>query len=62
MKPRLIFSLLKTALSGPKQFLATESPLKMTKNVFYFTLKARFVLKIFKLLCSLFRHLGKRPG
>ena len=27
-----------------------ESPLKMMKDVFYFTLKALFVLKIFKLL------------
>ena len=27
-----------------------ESPLKMTKNAFYFTLKAYFVLKIFKFL------------
>ena len=26
-------------LSGLRQFLATESPLKFTKNVFYFTLK-----------------------
>ena len=31
-----------------------ESPLKMTKNVFYFILKALFVLKIFKFLCLLF--------
>ena len=31
-----------------------ESPLKMTKNVFYFILKALFVLKIFKFLSSLF--------
>ena len=28
----------------------TESSLKMTKNHFYFTLKALFVLKIFKFL------------
>ena len=28
-----------------------ESPLKMVKNVFYFKLKALFVLKIFKFLC-----------
>ena len=28
----------------------TESPLKMMKNTFYFTLKAAFVLKIFKFL------------
>ena len=33
-------------LSGLRKFLATESPLKMMKNAFYFTLKALFVLKI----------------
>ena len=38
------------------QFLTTESPLKMMKNVFYFTLKALFVLKIFKFLSWLFSH------
>ena len=41
---------LKDALSGLRQSLATESPLKMMKNAFYFTLKALFVLKIFKFL------------
>ena len=40
----------KGALSGLRQSLATESPLKMIKNAFYFTLKALFVLKIFKFL------------
>ena len=38
------------ALSGLIQFLATESPLKMMKNTFYFTLKALFILEIFKFL------------
>ena len=38
------------ALSGVKQFLVSESPLKMMKNAFYFTLKAFFVLKILKFL------------
>ena len=42
--------LFKGTLSGLKQFLAIESPLKMMKNVFYFTSKALFVLKIFKFL------------
>ena len=28
--------------------LAAESPLKVTRNAFYFTLKALLVLKIFK--------------
>ena len=43
-------SFMKGALSGLRQFLATESPLKMMKNSFYFTLKALFVLKTFKIL------------
>ena len=30
------------------------------KNVFYFILKALFVLKIFKFLSRLFGHVGKR--
>ena len=38
------------ALSGLKQFLTTESPLKIIKKSFYFTVKALFVLKIFKFL------------
>ena len=36
---------IKYALSGLKQFLASESPLKMLKNAFYFTLKPPFVPK-----------------
>ena len=51
---------LKGALSSLKQFLATESPLKTTTNVFYFTLKALFLLKIFKFLSSLFGQVVKR--
>ena len=38
------------ALSGPRQFLAIEIPLKMTKNAFCFTSEALFLLKIFKFL------------
>ena len=41
----------KTALkehSGLTQFFTTENPLEMMKNAFYYTLKALFVLKIFK--------------
>ena len=45
---------LKAVLSGLRQFLATESRLKMKKNTFYFTLNALFVLKIFKILSSIF--------
>ena len=40
----------KGALSGLRQFLATESSLEMMKNVFYFTVKAPFIFKIFKFL------------
>ena len=32
----------KDALSGMRKFVATESPFKMMKNAFYFTLKALF--------------------
>ena len=39
----------KGALSGLIQLLATESSLKMMKSSFCFTLKALFVLKIFKI-------------
>ena len=41
---------IKGALSGLRQFLSTERPLKMMRDVFYFILKALFVLKIFKYL------------
>ena len=41
---------IKGALSGLRQFLATESPLRVIENAFYFTSKALFVLKIFKVL------------
>ena len=36
-----------------------ESPLKMIKNAFYFTLKALFILKISKFLLWLFGHVEK---
>ena len=48
------------ALSDLRQYFATESPLKMIKNAFYFTSKALFVLKIFKFLSSLFGHVSQR--
>ena len=41
---------LKGALSGLRQFLATESPLKLMKNAFYFISKTLFILKGFKFL------------
>ena len=37
---------LQGALSGLRSFLATESPLKIIKNAFYFTSKALFIPKI----------------
>ena len=43
-------SAFKGAPSGLRHFLATEGPLKLMKNVFYFTLKALFILKISKFL------------
>ena len=46
------------ALSGLRQFLTTESPLKMIKNAF-FALKGLFVLKKFKFLSRLFGHVEK---
>ena len=51
---------LKGALSGLRQFLATECPLKIMKNAFHFTSKVLFVLKIFKFLSWLFFHVSKR--
>ena len=52
----------KVGLSSPKKICIIcliESPLKVMKNVFYFTLKALFIRKIFKFLSRLFRHKGK---
>ena len=44
---RTTVKLFKGTLSGLRQFMAIESPLKMMKNAFYFTSKSPFVLKIF---------------
>ena len=49
----------KGVLFDLRQFLITESSLKMMKNAFYFTLKAIFVLKIFTFLSWLFGHVEK---
>ena len=51
--------LLKGTLSGLRKFLATETPLKLMKIAFCFTLKALFVLKIFKFLSWLFYQVEK---
>ena len=50
---------LKGAIQVLGQFLITGSTSKIMKNAFYFTLKARFVLKIFKFLSWLFGHVEK---
>ena len=39
--------------------MITESPLKLMKNTFYFTLKALSVLKVFMFLSWLFGHVEK---
>ena len=44
----------KGALSGLRQFLAVESPLKMMKNAFYLTSKIIFVTEIYKFFVFLF--------
>ena len=56
---KLLF-LFEGALSGLTQFFATESPLKIMKNAFYFTSKAHFVLKIFKFMYWIFGHVSKQ--
>ena len=43
---REVLSLFKGALSALRQCLATERPIKIMTNVFYFSLKALFVVKI----------------
>ena len=51
LKPYLhLFSYVKDALSGLRQFLAAETPLKVMKNAFYFPSKVVCVLKIFMFL------------
>ena len=52
-------AVLKGALSGLRQLLASENPLKMMKNTFYCNSKALLVLKIFKFLSWLFGHVAK---
>ena len=52
--------LLKDVLLGLRQFLSIENALKMTRNAFCFTLKALFVLKIFRFLSWRFGHIEKR--
>ena len=53
--------IIKIGLSPSKKFFVffNDSPSKMTKNAFYFILKALFVVKIFKFLSWLFGHAEK---
>ena len=46
----ILFCIKGGALLSLREILASDSPLKMIKNVFYFTLKALFVHKIFQSL------------
>ena len=55
----LIANIVKGAVSGLRQLLATKSPWKLMKNAFYLILKALFVLKIFKFFYWLFGHVEK---
>ena len=57
--PSFWYNRLKGALSSLKQVLATESPLQMMKNAFYFILKAVLVLEIFKFLSWIFGNIEK---
>ena len=50
---------IKGTLAGLRQFLATESPLKMMENAFYFTSIGLFLLKIFKFLSWVFGLVAK---
>ena len=52
---------LKAALLGLRQFLTTENPLKIMKNVFCFTLKALSFLRIFEFSSWLFWSCRKTP-
>ena len=45
---------------GLRQFLTIDSPLEIMKNVFYFMLKAVFVLEIVTFLSWLFGYVEKR--
>ena len=50
----------KRPVSGLRQFLKIECPLKIMKSVFYFMSKARFVLEMFTFLFGLFGYVEKR--
>ena len=50
----------KGILSGLRQFFAAENSLNMMKNVFCFTSKDLFILKIFNILSLSFGHVAKQ--
>ena len=62
MKSYISASTLKIGLSPSKKICIIwliKSPLKMTKNAFYFILKVLSILKIFKFLSRYFGHVWK---
>ena len=54
------YKIFKGPLSGLRQFLKTENPLKLMKNDFYLILKALLLLKIFTFLSWLSGLAGQR--
>ena len=52
----MIWNFFKDPLSGMRQFLTNERPLKMMKDAFYFMLKDLFILEIFTLLFWFFGY------
>ena len=57
---QLCFSFIKRRILRSETIFATESPLKIMKNAYYFNLKALFVLKTFIFLLWLFGHVQKQ--
>ena len=51
--------LIKSVLSGLRQFMPTKSPLKTIRNAFYLTLKALSICKMFRFLSWLFGHVER---
>ena len=55
----IVFRDFKGTPLGLRQILATESPLRMMKNAFYFTFTALFVCDIFQFLFCIFVHVRR---
>ena len=51
---KFLKNLVKGTFRGLRQFLGTESPLKIMKNAFHFSKKGFLILEIFKILSYLF--------